>query len=348
MSSVRARRAGLEIREVDVGDDADFEAWHAAQAQAQRHGREATAAVWTREEQRLMLREPSTRRWRQPYVALSDGVVVGTGLLGCSLVDNLDNAELEVGVIPGRRGRGIGTEILSYLERVASGRGLRVLQGEVAWPIDAHPDGIGNPDVEFVQRRGFELGLVDIQRQLRLPLGAGLLEDLAADVAARHPAYRLEAWSGPVPAELLAGWASLAATLMTEAPTGGMDRADEQVDLAAVRAGEALIEKQGRTTYNAVALDEHGTVVAYTDIVTTVHEPGRSYQWGTLVHRDHRGHRLGLAVKVANLLQLTRTRPDIEVVRTWNAQVNTHMVDVNERLGFVPLERMGEFQKRLP
>ena len=42
-------------------------------------------------------------------------------------------------------------------------------------------------------------------------------------------------------------------------------------------------------------------MVAYTDIATTVHEPGRAYQWGTLVRRDARGHRLGLAVKVANL-----------------------------------------------
>ena len=87
-------------------------------------------------------------------------------------------------------------------------------------------------------------------------------------------------------------------------------------------------------------------MVAYTDIATTVHEPGRAYQWGTLVRRDARGHRLGLAVKVANLRLLQRERPDVHELITYNAEVNAHMIGVNERLGFVPVARLGEFQKR--
>jgi hypothetical protein len=64
------------------------------------------------------------------------------------------------------------------------------------------------------------------------------------------------------------------------------------------------------------------------------------------VRRDARGHRLGLAVKLANLRLLQAERPDIEVLTTYNAEVNTHMIEVNERLGFRPVARLGEFQKR--
>ena len=32
-------------------------------------------------------------------------------------------------------------------------------------------------------------------------------------------------------------------------------------------------------------------------------------------------------------------------MHTWNAEVNEHMIGINERLGFRPVERMGEFQK---
>ena len=89
-----------------------------------------------------------------------------------------------------------------------------------------------------------------------------------------------------------------------------------------------------------------GEVAAYTDLVTTIHEPDRAYQWGTLVRRADRGHRLGLAVKVANLRLLQRERPDIVQLTTFNAEVNAHMIGVNERMGFVPVERLGEFQKK--
>ena len=86
-------------------------------------------------------------------------------------------------------------------------------------------------------------------------------------------------------------------------------------------------------------------MVAYSDLATTVHEPGKAYQWGTLVRQDARGHRLGLAVKVANLRLLQRERPDVRELITYNAEVNSHMIGVNERLGFVPVARLGEFQK---
>ena len=150
-----------------------------------------------------------------------------------------------------------------------------------------------------------------------------------------------------MPEELLDGWARLVSSLMTEAPTGELDVEPEAADPVLVRENEELLERQGRRKYNTVALDATGELVAYTDLATTVHEPGRAYQWGTLVRRDVRGHRLGLAVKLANLRLLQAERPDIELLTTYNAEVNTHMIGVNERLGFAPVSRLGEFQKRL-
>lgn len=128
---------------------------------------------------------------------------------------------------------------------------------------------------------------------------------------------------------------------------GELDREPEKPNVEAFRQGEGVIRKQGRTKFNTVALDADGAVVAYTDIAATVHEAGRSYQWGTLVRRDARGHRLGMAVKVANLRLLQREAPDLNHVITYNAAVNAHMVGVNVDMGFVPVERMGEFHKRL-
>jgi RimJ/RimL family protein N-acetyltransferase len=135
--------------------------------------------------------------------------------------------------------------------------------------------------------------------------------------------------------------------LMTEAPTGEIERERETPDPAVVREAEALAFKQGRELYATAALAADGTVVAYTNFGVNTKGSPRAYQWGTLVRPEHRGHRLGLAVKVANLRQLQAARPDLGQVVTWNAEVNAHMVGVNEAMGFVPVERSGEVQKRL-
>jgi len=203
------------------------------------------------------------------------------------------------------------------------------------------------PGREFARVHGYELALGDIQRRLPLPAAESLLDELAAEAASHHAAYSLRSWVDDVPDKLVAEIAEMDAALMTEAPTGELHLEPQAADVEALREGEQLLRNQGRVKYSTVALDTDGHAAAYTDLVTTIHEPDRAYQWGTLVRRAHRGHRLGLAVKVANLRLLQRERPDIAQVTTFNAEVNAHMIGVNERLGFAPVERLGEFQTKL-
>jgi RimJ/RimL family protein N-acetyltransferase len=53
-----------------------------------------------------------------------------------------------------------------------------------------------------------------------------------------------------------------------------------------------------------------------------------------VVHPAHRGHRLGLAVKIANLEALARRAPAARLIVTGNAAVNAPMIAVNDMLGF--------------
>ena len=63
--------------------------------------------------------------------------------------------------------------------------------------------------------------------------------------------------------------------------------------------------------------------------------------------RPHRGHRLGMALKAANLLWLREREPGVKRIVTWNADSNSHMIEINERLGFRPLDRWHEWQLHL-
>jgi hypothetical protein len=65
------------------------------------------------------------------------------------------------------------------------------------------------------------------------------------------------------------------------------------------------------------------------------------------VLKDHRGHKLGMLLKVANLAHLEREYPGRSSVITWNAEENRFMLDVNEAVGFVPIGHEGAWKKLL-
>jgi len=339
--------SNLEIGLLDPFDDAEFDEFHAVFETAQVFGRETTATPWERDELRAAMQEDGTRRFRQGICARIGGRIVGVGTVEGPLRHNLDKCELQVNVLPDERRRGYGSELLARCEDVARERDRSTALAFVDWPFDGHPEGDGDAGVEFARAHGYSMALVEIQRRLDLPVEDSTLDRLAAEAAEHHAGYTLRSWSGPVPEELLQGWAEVTSALMTEAPTGEIDREPEPPDPAVVRESEALAFAQGRELYATAALADDGTVVAYTNFGVNTEGSPRAYQWGTLVRPEHRGHRLGIAVKVANLRQLQRARPDLGQVITWNAEVNEHMIGVNEAMGFVPVERSGEVQKHL-
>ena len=119
------------------------------------------------------------------------------------------------------------------------------------------------------------------------------------------------------------------------------------MDRAGLREREALLAKQGRVMISTLAISPQGEVVAYNDLVIPRDDLPQVYQWGTLVRREHRGHRLGMAVKARGLKELqSRIGPDRTRVSTCNAEQNAHMVAINERLGFRPVEVSPSFLLR--
>ena len=99
----------------------------------------------------------------------------------------------------------------------------------------------------------------------------------------------------------------------------------------------SLWQNQGRTAVESIALDPHGLVAAWTCLVVSA-DPRRPAQIeGTLVLAQHRGRRLGRAVKVASLLA-ARDQGRTTRVRTSSDDQNVWMRAINNELGFVPVE----------
>lgn len=67
----------------------------------------------------------------------------------------------------------------------------------------------------------------------------------------------------------------------------------------------------------------------------------------TAALREHRGHRLGLLVKLENTLWTRTAEPGLTHLVTWNAESNTHMLAINERMGYRVLDRWRTWQIHL-
>ncbi|WP_408896695.1 GNAT family N-acetyltransferase [Nocardioides sp. R1-1] len=336
----------LALVPVGPDDDAGIRSWADVVAASLRHEVGDHATPWAAEELAVVVREPDGLRRDTFLLGLLDGRPVSAGWLALRLLDNLDGAQLDVHVLPQERRQGLGGQVLDRLEELAGAAGRNRLDARAQWPGDGPTDGAGTAGIAFAARRGYRFGIGEVQRELALPVPDDRLAALAADAARHHPSYRIVAWSGPVPDDLVAGWLAVSSTLQTEAPAGEVQREDESADVTAFRTAEALQARQGRTPWHAVALAASGEVVGYTQLMVPDHDPLFVHQWGTLVRRDHRGHRLGLALKVANLRALQR---DLDTtgrrVVTWNAEVNRPMIAVNEAMGFVATARSADLQR---
>lgn len=335
----------MRIDRLDARDDLAMRAWHDTFLASHRHERPYAVPMMLEEVRAKLVADRETER-DLAFSGLVDGTVVSVGFMHLSMHDNTEQAFVEVHTHPAHRRRGHGSTMLAHLEQVAREHGRTVLVTEVTYPYEARPDGAGTGYVAFARRHGFEFALAEVQRVLELPADEEQLQGLVAEAGPHHAGYTFRQFEGAVPDDIVESFAEIVGTLVTEAPSGDLEQETEVFDVARIRADEEVFAASGRHKFTTAALDAAGDVAAYTDLVLPRYDPGHVYQWGTLVRPQDRGHRLGLAVKARNLL-FAQPHLGRATLVTFNAEVNSHMIGVNERMGFRPVERMGQFQKRL-
>jgi hypothetical protein len=87
-----------------------------------------------------------------------------------------------------------------------------------------------------------------------------------------------------------------------------------------------------------------GELAGFTQVGVDPGTPSWGFQLLTAVTRPHRGHRLGLLVKVAMLELLAEREPQLTQIITGNADVNEHMIAINAELGFEVLDHWQSWE----
>jgi GNAT superfamily N-acetyltransferase len=288
--------------------------------------------------------------------ALGTPVVIGE--LRLPMLDNLDNAVVSLCTRPAFRQRGYGTAMLRHLTARARAHGRTRLIGEIAepMPLDTAADSpltppalTAPPGVVFATTIGARPVTSEVRRLLRLSeLDDARLEQLKQDAMAHSADYSLIQWDGLAPAKILDDLVTLHSRMTIDAPLEDLDWEPELWTPERYRERERRVVDSGQVCLSTAARhDPSGQIVALTDIGFVAVDPYVAYQWATIVLPSHRGHRLGMRVKLANLEFLRSSRPRIRMLNTWNAGINDHMVGINEAIGFRPVERWREWQLEL-
>jgi GNAT superfamily N-acetyltransferase len=281
------------------------------------------------------------------YVARLDGAVAGSLEVKFTLDDNLDNAWIELNVHPAYRRRGVGRALFEHGCDVARANGRTRVMTSALTPREGVSDR-GAASASFAKAVGLTAALGEIRRRLDLTtLDHPRLERDLAEAWTKADGYSTVRWI-ETPEHLLEGVAALDSSFLGETPLEDLALEPSKIDADKVRQMERMRERYGITEYSTgVVHDATGQLVAWTQYTRMKTVDWHVWQGITLVHPQHRGHRLGLICKLENLAYLLEQEPRVRVTDTWNAAVNQHMIAINEQMGFKIVDAWGDYQRDL-
>jgi len=314
---------------VDPRDESQFRRWFGVLQRAELHRDQGRGTGWQFEEWRAIALDPFA-----PGDVLAwsvGGTMAAVSCLRMTTLDNLSSVRADLFVEPTLRRRGYGRALLEATEERAKKAGRREI---VVYAMEGAHEVDAAPNRGFAPCMGYEVG--DDSRRLDIvwPLPRATRHALRDEWQPYATDYDVVSWLRDTPDEFLGERARLAGTMLTAAPWANLEHEDEVWSPQRVRTHESTARDMGRLLMVSVArLRSSATLVAYSELTISELAPETAYQWDTLVSPEHRGHRLGGLIKLANFDLLEASGLSPRRISTFNSTVNEPMMRVNRALG---------------
>jgi GNAT superfamily N-acetyltransferase len=265
---------------------------------------------------------------------------VGVLALDIPTRDNLHLIWAQMWVHPDHRRRGYGSMIMNEALRR-----LREAGRNTIWV------GTGEDDQgaqKFVAEFGFSYASHDARRrQVLADVDQTEVQRLWTLAQAASADYRLERLQPPIADEVLGELIEVTAAI-NDAPMGDLTYENEKFDLQRLQDRETALLARGARAYRVIARHRTtGEVGGHTVVGVHPLQPDVGGQGDTAVARQHRGHRLGLLLKIDMMRWLAHAEPQLKIIETWNNVDNNFMIDVNEALGYRLSRVFNTYELRL-
>ncbi|AGL21298.1 GNAT family N-acetyltransferase [Actinoplanes sp. N902-109] len=319
----------MDIKLLSVADEDDAYRINQAAAAAEA----PDIPFWSRAAFDARVHQPWPGSLWEFFIARTDeGTPAGLLEIGFPQLENTSTSNIQLNVHPDHRRRGIGRALYAHAVERSRAHGRTFL---IAPTVDSLPDGPA-----FATAMGAAPALAETRSRLDVADFDAL--ELRAPVA---DGYRLAQWTDHTPDEYVHDVAYLDSRLNVDAPTGDLAWEAEKVDAERVRENEKSILSRNRTAYHSGAVHTAtGRLVAWTLLTCPNDIRWQAWQQITIVDPEHRGHGLGLTVKIANLTYARSTRPELRAIDTFNASSNAPMLRVNQAMGFRARETWTQWQ----
>ena len=252
--------------------------------------------------------------------------------------DNEHAANFKIEVLPRYRCRGLGRRMLALLLPVIKQRQRSLL---IAWVNDSV-----NAGTIFMERMQAQRGSPGHVNQLKVSeFDRTLMDRWLQQSENLGSEVELGFWEDRFPDDRLVEMAALMEKLANDQPRDNLEIEDEKFTPDFLRQIQQNMLAAGDKLWTLYILDRaNQKLIGLTAVSWNPNRPMILNQGFTAVDASYRNKGLGRWLKAAMMKKVIEERPQVEFIRTRNANSNAPMLKINNEMGFQPYSSITIWQ----